>query len=213
MTGTTPTPHTTLLIATHNPGKVAEIAAMLASAGIDCMSLREAGVTLEVEEIGATFLANATLKAVQYARAAGLPTLADDSGLEVDALGGLPGVQTARYGGEGLAQVERNQLVLNRLAWTPPAERTARFRCVMVLAAADGQVLGGAEGVCPGLIADAPRGSGGFGYDPIFYLPELGCTMAELTPEEKHAVSHRGRALAAMLPIIRRELGHVESVT
>lgn len=197
----------TLLVATHNRGKVAELADMLAASGIACVSLDDAGITHDVPETGATFLENATLKATAYARLSGQLTLADDSGLEVDALGGAPGVLTARFGGPGLTQPERNRLLLSRLAHHDGAARAARFRCVVVLADADGTVVATADGVCPGAIAAAPAGSGGFGYDPVFYLPEQGCTMAELDSAEKHAISHRGQAFRAILPAIRAALG------
>jgi XTP/dITP diphosphohydrolase len=195
-----------LLIATHNQGKVAEIAALLAASRIACLSLADAGITLEVEENGDSFSANAALKAQQYAAATGLPTLADDSGLEVDALEGRPGVHTARYGGSHLSQPQRNGLLLAELAALPPTTRAARFRCVMALADADGNLLTSSEGVCEGEIARTPAGEGGFGYDPVFWLPERGCTMAEIDSAEKSRISHRGQALRAILPAIVRHL-------
>ncbi len=193
-----------LLIATHNRGKVIEISQMLAQAGVDCLSLEDARVTFDVEETGTTFIENATLKAVQYSLATRLLTLADDSGLQIDALGGEPGIYTSRYGGAGLTQPERNQLVLTKLADVPPEERTARFRCVMVLCAADGRVLQSTEGICEGRIAAEPAGDGGFGYDPIFWRDDEGMTLSQMSPAGKDAISHRGNALRAILPVIKQ---------
>jgi XTP/dITP diphosphohydrolase len=190
-----------LLIATHNKGKVAEYADILGEQ-IAWLTLDEAGVVDDVPETGATFQANAILKAEAYARQTGLMTLADDSGLEVEALGGRPGVLTARYGGPGLSAAERYQLLLAELAGVPFDRRAARFRCVVALAGPDGTILGTAEGVCEGIIASEPAGEGGFGYDPVFLIPEMGLTMAQLPPETKHAISHRGRAVRAIGPVL-----------
>jgi XTP/dITP diphosphohydrolase len=164
------------------------------------------------EEDGATFAANATLKAIYYSRfAPGALVLADDSGLEVDALSGAPGVRSARFAADAgvvdspdandNTDVWNNLELLLRLAAVPAAQRTARYRCVLA-AAWDGQVLHTAEGSVAGLILESPRGTGGFGYDPLFYLPTLGLTMAELDLETKHTLSHRGRAIAALLPLL-----------
>jgi len=164
------------------------------------------------EEDGATFADNATLKAVYYSRfAPGELVLADDSGLEVDALDGAPGVRSARFAADfGLTDspdandntdVWNNLILLQRLAGVPAAERTARYRCVLV-AARDGMALYTADGVVEGMILEAPRGTGGFGYDPLFYLPTLHRTMAELDLETKHTLSHRGRAIAGLLPML-----------
>lgn len=191
-----------LLIATHNKGKVAELSEMLAQAGIECVSLDQAGVTFDVEETGTTFLENATLKATQYAALTGLPTLADDSGLEIDALGGEPGVYTSRYGGGHLSQPERMRFVLDKLAGVAGAARSARFRCTMVLTDAAGSVIQGIEGRCEGQIALQVIGDGGFGYDPIFWRVLEGKTLAEMNSAEKHTISHRGNALRAILPHI-----------
>jgi len=195
-----------LLVATHNKGKVAEYADILGDLAIEWLTLDEAGVGEDVAETGATFRDNAILKAVAYARQTGLLTLADDSGLEVDALGGEPGVYTARYGGPGLSAVDRYRLLLRNLRDVPPERRTARFHCVVALAGPDGELLGTADGVCEGVIAAAPAGEGGFGYDPVFYLPERGLTMAQLDAAEKHRISHRGRAAAAIAPLLRRQV-------
>jgi XTP/dITP diphosphohydrolase len=164
------------------------------------------------EENGATFAANATLKAVYYSRfAPGELVLADDSGLEVDALDGAPGVRSARFAADSgwvdspdandNTDVWNNIVLLQRLAGVPLERRTARYRCVLV-AARDGQALNTAEGAVEGLILDAPRGAGGFGYDPLFYLPALDRTMAEIDLETKLSLSHRGRAIAALLPML-----------
>jgi XTP/dITP diphosphohydrolase len=195
-----------LLVATHNKGKVAEYADILGDLAIEWLTLDAAGVANDVAETGATFRDNAVLKAVAYARQTGLLTLADDSGLEVDELDGEPGVYTARYGGPGLSAADRYRLLLRNLGDTPPERRTARFRCVVALAGPDGELLGTADGVCEGIISTAPAGEGGFGYDPVFYLPERGLTMAQLDAAEKHRISHRGRAAAAIAPLLRRML-------
>lgn len=195
-----------LLVATHNKGKVAEYADILGDGRLDWLTLHEAGVVDEVEETGDTFYANAVLKATAYSRQTGLLTLADDSGLEVDALGGEPGVLTARYGGPGLSAADRYQLLLRNLSGIEDAFRSARFHCVIALAGPDGSILGAADGVCEGVIARLPAGEGGFGYDPVFFLPEWGMTMAQLPAAEKHRISHRGRAVRAISPLLREVL-------
>ena len=193
-----------LLVATHNQGKVAEFAHMLADLQLEWLGLDEAGITADVAETGHTFSANAWLKAEAYAQQTGLLTLADDSGLEVDALGGEPGVYTARYGGAELSHQQRYERLLANMAAVPPEQRTARFRCVIAVAAEDGRHLLEAEGICEGHIALAPAGNYGFGYDPVFVpLGEDGRTMAQLPPERKHQISHRGRALAQLVPQLR----------
>jgi XTP/dITP diphosphohydrolase len=192
-----------LLIATHNQGKLAEYRELLQELPVELTSLMEQGIGFEPEETGATFEANATLKAAAFAELSGLPTLADDSGLEIDALGGAPGVQSARYGGTGRGQdAGRIQLVLGRLAEVPWPGRTARFRCVVALAA-PGRPVQTAQGSVEGMIAWEPRGTHGFGYDPIFFLPSHNCTMAELPAESKNRISHRAVAIRAALPLIR----------
>lgn len=197
---------TKLLVATHNRGKVKEFAEMLADLEIEWLSLDDVGVTEDVEETGSTFRENSVLKARAYAAATGLLTLADDSGLEVDALNGAPGVYTARYGGVGLTAVQRYHKLLEAIQHVPEPQRTARFRCVIVVANPHGDILGESEGVCEGQIAIAPAGDGGFGYDPVFYLSQFGQTMAQLTPGEKHKISHRGQAVQAIVPRLRRLL-------
>lgn len=195
-----------LLVATHNKGKVIEFAEMLADLRLAWLSLDDVGVTRDVAETGETFRDNALLKAQAYAAATGLLTLADDSGLEVDALAGAPGVYTARYGGVGLTHAQRYELLLQNLRDVPWERRTARFRCVIVLAAPDGALLGEAAGVCEGMIALAAGGDGGFGYDPVFFLPEWGQTMAQVGSAVKHQISHRGRALRLLEPRLRQVL-------
>lgn len=192
-----------LLVATHNKGKVKEFAEMLADLQVNWLGLDEAGVVRDVEETGTTFRENALLKAQAYAVETGLLTLADDSGLVVDALDGQPGVYTGRYGGPGLSYAERYTLLLHKLRDVPWAQRTARFCCVILLAGPDGTVLEEAEGVCEGYIAFEPAGSGGFGYDPVFYVAEKGVTMASLDSAVKHTLSHRGRAMKAIEPRLR----------
>ncbi len=194
------------MLATRNEGKVREIREFLSDIpGLEILSLNdvdEAGA-INIKETGKTFEENAFIKAFEVAKATGLPALADDSGLEVDALGGKPGVKSARFGGEHISDEERNKKLLSLISNVPPEERTARFRCVMVLVVPPDFEKYVAEGVCEGMITDKPRGKGGFGYDPIFYVPSLGKTMAELTLEEKNRISHRGKALARMKQVIK----------
>ncbi len=182
-----------LLIATHNPGKVREYRELLAGLPLELTCPAQEGLDIEVAETGDSFAENARLKAVAYARTSGLLTLADDSGLEVDGLGGEPGIHSARYAGTGASDEERYQLLLEKLREVPWEERTARFRCVIAVATPEGQIHT-AKGTCEGLIAFAPKGEHGFGYDPVFYFQEHGMTMAELPPETKNKVSHRARA-------------------
>jgi XTP/dITP diphosphohydrolase len=194
-----------LLVATRNAGKAREYRDLLAGLPLEVTWLDAEGIELEVEETGATFEENAVLKATSYAQESGLWTWADDSGLEVDALGGAPGVHSARYAGSGAGDADRYRVLLDALAGIPWKHRTARFCCVVALAAPGGDVYT-TEGVCEGIIAFGPAGNHGFGYDPVFYLPDLGRTMAQLPPEEKHAISHRGRAARAMADILTEML-------
>jgi XTP/dITP diphosphohydrolase len=195
-----------MVVATHNQGKVREIADLLARLKLDWLSLDDVGIDSDVEETGESFEENASLKARHYARLSGMLTLADDSGLEVDALGGEPGVRTARFGGPGLSPRERYELLLRRLAAVPEPQRTARFRCAVALASPD-ELLGVATGVVEGSIATTPAGDGGFGYDPVFLLPDYCQTMAELPAAVKQELSHRARAIRAMTPLLRRLAG------
>ncbi len=180
-----------LLIATFNRHKFEEFTGLLGDLPFDLISLTDLGITESVDETGDTFAANAQLKAEFYSQRSGLLTLADDSGLEIAALGGAPGVHSARYGGvTGAAQLE---LVLKQLSGRPFHERMARFVCVIAIARPDG-MLHLVEGTIPGVIDFEPKGTHGFGYDPIFYLLDRGVTMAELPPAEKNRISHRARA-------------------
>lgn len=191
-----------LLIATRNRGKKREYARLLQGLEVELIALDDLGVTKTIKEDGASYTENALLKARGYAAATGLLTLADDSGLEVDALDGAPGVLTARYAGEGATDEHRYLLLLEQLKDVPHEHRTARFRCVIALAWPGGRVEI-TEGVCEGRITREPRGEHGFGYDPVFYVPEYGCTMAELPPEIKNRISHRARAAAAASEILK----------
>lgn len=182
-----------LLLATNNQGKVREYRELLAGIPYEIVTLADVGITTDVKETGGSFEENARLKAMALARESGLLSLADDSGLEVDALGGGPGSLSHRFAGEGASDADRINLLLKRLKDVPEKERTAQFRCVIAIATPQGK----AElfsGICRGLIITAPRGTHGFGYDPVFFVPELGKTMAELALEEKNRVSHRARA-------------------
>ena len=182
-----------LLIASNNPGKAAEYRELLGDIGWELVTPRDVGLHLEVEESGRDYAENAKIKAATFAKASGLVALADDSGIEVDALGGEPGPLSARFGGEVISDGERVALLLERLAGVPPEGRSARFRCLIAVARPEGRV-DLFEGRCEGRVAVEPRGESGFGYDPVFLLPDRGLTMAELPPNEKNAVSHRGRA-------------------
>lgn len=194
-----------LLIATHNPGKVAEYKSILAHLPVKLTYLDEAGITEDVEETEMTFEGNALLKARHYSGLTGLWTWADDSGLEVDALDGRPGVLSARYGGKGLTDVDRYRKVLGEMAAVPDEQRTARFRCVVALVAPDGQVAT-CEGRLEGRIAYAPKGSNGFGYDPIFYIPSFQCSLAELANDVKNQISHRAEAAAKAKELLAQML-------
>ncbi len=186
-----------LVVATSNQGKLREIRALLEPLGIRVVSAREAGFKGDIEEVGESFEENARLKAETVARALGKPALADDSGLEVDALGGAPGVRSARYAGEGATDEANNRKLLEALRGLPPEQRGARFVCVMCLVTPQGRCIT-ARGELAGRIALEPRGEGGFGYDPVFELPELGVSVAEISPEEKNRISHRARALQSL---------------
>jgi XTP/dITP diphosphohydrolase len=181
-----------LLIATNNRGKLAEYLELLKDLPFELTWPEKEGLKLKVEEKTGSYRENAIAKAVTWAKATGLITLADDSGLEVDALGGAPGPVSARYGGLETDR-ERYELLLKKMEGIPWPQRTARFRCVIAIAYPDGEVHT-FEGVMEGLIALEPKGEHGFGYDPVFFLPELGKTVAQLTLEEKNRLSHRAQA-------------------
>jgi XTP/dITP diphosphohydrolase len=186
-----------LLIATHNPGKVREYRELLAGLPLDITYLDAEGVTFEVDETGQTFEENAVLKARAYAAATGLWTWADDSGLEVDALGGAPGVHSARYAGPGASDADRYHKLLDALTGVPWDRRTARFCCVVALCLPEREQVVTTSGQIEGLIAFGPAGTNGFGFDPVFYIPDGGQTMAQLPAETKNQISHRGLAARA----------------
>ncbi len=190
-----------LLIATRNPGKLAEIKALLSDLPFECVSLDEVGVAQDVAETGDSFRDNAILKAQSYAQMSGLATLADDSGLEVDALGGEPGVRSARWAGPQASDMDRIRLLQERLRGVAAEARTAQFRCVAAAATLDGRLFTG-EGIVRGVIISEPRGAHGFGYDPVFLLPELGRTLAELPKQAKNRISHRARAIETLRPAL-----------
>jgi XTP/dITP diphosphohydrolase len=184
------------MVATGNPGKVQEMSAYLAQTPWE-LKLKPAA--LEIEETGSTFLENAALKASQVAVATGAWAIADDSGLQVNALDGAPGLYSARYGKSDADRIAR---LLREMEGK--TDRQAQFVCAVAIARPDGSIAFQTEGICPGEIALAPAGTGGFGYDPIFYVPEYGMTYAEMPPELKHRISHRGLAFAAVLPELER---------
>ncbi len=194
-----------ILIATTNPGKLREFAAIFASMPLQLRTLADLGITDDVEETGATFAENAQLKAEYYAARSGLPTLADDSGLEVAALNGEPGVRSRRYAGPDATDADRNALLLKNMEHVPYHARLARFVCVMALAR-PGTPTELVEGVLPGVIEFEPRGTGGFGYDPLFYVLDEDKTLAELPPERKNQISHRARAAEAAREVLMRWL-------
>lgn len=197
-----------LLLATGNPGKLCELRAALAGMPLDLPGLADLGALPpeEPEETGESFLANAAIKALHYAAAAGIPALAEDSGLEVDALDGEPGVRSARWLGRETPYSEKNRRLLERVARSPGKGRGARYRSAVAIAV-ERRIVFRSAGVVEGRIADAPRGGGGFGYDPVFLVPECERTMAQLTLEEKERISHRGRALRPVREFLRAALG------
>lgn len=197
-----------LLFATSNPHKIAEVRPVLAEAGIEVLSLDDiAAAVPEPEEDGDTFADNARIKAFAYAAACNMRCLAEDSGLEVDALGGRPGVHSARYAGQSGDRASRdranNDKLLAELIDVPEAERSARFVCAMCVADPDGRIVAETRGTYEGVIASSPRGENGFGYDPLLYLPDVGKTSAELSPAAKNARSHRGAAARALAERLR----------
>ena len=186
-----------LVFATKNQSKLKEIREILKGSGFFPLSMEEAGIDFDIVEDGATFAENAVIKAKAVALAAGKAALADDSGLEVDYLNKEPGINSARFMGYDTPYEVKNAHILKELEGVPANERGARFVCAIAAAFPDGRVFV-EEAVIEGRIADAPRGNSGFGYDPIFYVPEFGCTTAEMTPEQKNAISHRGKAMGQM---------------
>jgi len=194
---------TTLMIASGNAGKVREFGRLLADLGLETQPMPEA---LEVEETGSTFAENARLKAEAAARATGCWALADDSGLSVDALGGAPGVHSARYADTDTTRIQRLLQELADAGATTPSARSAQFTAALALASPEGEVVLEVEGICPGTILEAPRGEGGFGYDPVFFVPEAKLTFAEMPHSQKAELGHRGRAFAALKPQLRAAL-------
>ena len=190
------------MLATHNSAKLRELRSLFCAGEWELVSLEQQGIELEVPEEGQTLEENAAAKAIAYAKVSGLISLADDSGLEVEALGGGPGPLSARYAGEGASDMDKISRLLSELAGIPWEKRKARFRCVIAVASPSGR-LELCQGECQGVITFEPRGKGGFGYDPVFFLPELGRTMAELSLEEKNQVSHRGKAARKALEVLR----------
>ncbi|GAC1431386.1 MAG: RdgB/HAM1 family non-canonical purine NTP pyrophosphatase [Ktedonobacteraceae bacterium] len=184
-----------LLLATTNRHKLEEYRTIFAALPFQLLSLSDISLDMDVEETGTTFQQNAELKALAYAHASGMLVLADDSGIEIDALGGEPGIYSARFLGPDVSYAERFRVILERLRGLPVTQRTTRFRCVITIAEPSGYHQS-VEGLVQGIIADAPRGEHGFGYDPLFLVPEYGKTMAEMQPQLKHRISHRGRAAA-----------------
>lgn len=184
----------TIVIATNNAKKLYELRNILDGLNIKAISQSEAGIDIEVEETGSTFEENALLKAKAVCEASGLPTVADDSGLEVSALNGEPGVLSARYAGVGAKDKERYNLLLNNMNGVPEGQRQAKFVCAIAFCMPKGNSFT-VRGECDGEITFEPSGTGGFGYDPVFYVKEFGCTFAQLKPEQKSSISHRGKAL------------------
>ena len=193
-----------LLLATNNRGKARELKLLLRELSVELVLPGELGITAEVEEVGRSLEENARLKATVLAKESGLLALADDSGLEVDALGGEPGPLSARYAGEGASDKDRVEYLLAKLKGVPRENRTARFRCVIAIATPEGKVQL-CSGECQGLIIFGPRGEKGFGYDPVFYFPGLDKTMAELPLDVKNKVSHRGEAAREAVEYLRRK--------
>lgn len=201
----------TMVIATGNVGKLREFQALLDDLPLRVISARDAGMTEFPPEVGTTFAENARAKASFVAQATGLPALADDSGLVIDALDGAPGVLSARFGGPDATDTDRWQRVLHLLDGVPPERRTARFVAAIAFVRPDGTMTD-AEGIVEGTITDQARGDGGFGYDPIFLVAETDRTLAEMTDDEKNAISHRARALQAIRPALRAFVAESENL-
>ncbi len=195
-----------LLLATTNQGKVAEYRYLFRGLPFDMVTLVDQGITVEVEEGDISMEQNAIHKAIRYAEMSGLFTVADDSGVEVDALGGEPGIRSARYAGEHASDRDRIEYLLGKLQGVPREQRTALFRCVIAVATPQG-IVETCEGLCHGVIVFEPKGENGFGYDPIFYFPELDKTMAELSPEVKNQISHRARAAQQAYRVLEQLAG------
>ena len=195
-----------VIFATGNKGKMNEIRQILSDMDLELLSMKEAGIDIEIVEDGSSFEENAIIKAKAVAACTDAIVLADDSGLEIDYLNGEPGIYSARYMGEDTPYSVKNRNFIERLQGVPAEKRTARFVCVIAAAMPDGEVFT-TKGVIEGQIAEEPRGENGFGFDPIFYVPEYGCTTAELSEEQKNEISHRGKALTAMKEELRKRIG------
>ncbi|MGE5614620.1 MAG: XTP/dITP diphosphatase [Bacillota bacterium] len=192
-----------IIVATRNKGKLKEMKQLLARFPCDVISMADAGVTGDIEESGSTFEENAMIKARSVWEATGETVLADDSGLEVDFLDGAPGVYSARFAGDGATDEENNKKLLDALAGVPEGKRTARYVCVITVVFPSGRSIT-AKGVCEGYIAIKPEGSNGFGYDPLFYFPGYGMTMAQMDPQLKNSISHRGVAMRKLLEMLKQ---------
>ena len=200
----------TVVVASNNPNKIREIKAILAPLGWEVLSQREAGVHVDPEENGLTFEENSAIKARAVMEASGLAAVADDSGIEVDALCGAPGVHSARYGGDACPDDSaRNELLLRNMESVPDGERNARFVSVITMLRPDGSTVS-ARGELPGRILRQAEGDGGFGYDPLFYIQSEGCTMAQLSPERKNQISHRAEALRRFVEKLMKENEHAD---
>lgn len=197
-----------LILASKNPGKLRELQEILGALQVEVLMESQVGLDLDVEETGTTFEENSFLKADAVMKASGMAAIADDSGLMVDALDGAPGVYSARYGNLH-SDAERTEFLLKNLENVPDEQRTARFVSVITACFPDGRMVQ-ARGECPGIITRSPRGSGGFGYDPVFLVPELGATFAEISPEEKNRISHRGKALRLFAQKMNEEFFHAD---
>ena len=194
-----------IILATNNKSKVKEISEMMSGSDITFESLADAGINVEVEETGTAFEENALLKAREICKLSGKPTISDDSGLEIDALDGAPGIYSSRFMGEDTSYDIKNNALIEKLENVADPDRTARFRCCMALVLPDGREFV-TEGAMEGIIAREPKGINGFGYDPILFIPEYNRTSAELSSEETNNISHRGEALRKMIEVIKKEL-------
>lgn len=198
-----------IIFATGNAGKMKEIRMILADLGVEVLSMKEAGVDADIAEDGKTFEENAVIKAKAIMELTGALVLADDSGLEVDYMDKAPGVYSARFLGEDTSYDIKNQYIIDQLKDAHGSERSARFVCVIAAAFPDGTVET-RRGTIEGVIGDAPAGENGFGYDPIFYVPEYGCSTAQLPPDVKNQISHRGKALEAMKDVLKAYLANIK---